>query len=310
MSRVAFLGLGRMGRPMAANLVESGHDVVVWNRTSATADDFVTAHGGTAAATPAEAVREAEVVVSMLADDAALRQTYDGPDGVLAGLARRAPGAVAVDMSTVAPGTVADLEPRLRGAGHALVDAPVSGSTAAATAATLTIMAAGEEAAVERALPVLRSLGSRVVRVGESGRGSTMKLALNTVLHGLNAGVSEALVLAERAGIDRSAAYDVLVTSAVAAPFVHYKRAAFEEPDDTPAGFLLRLAAKDLRLALELGERFGSAMPQTSANLAALEQAASAGYGERDESALAEFLRSDAAASLGRTSSPRQETSS
>lgn len=291
MTRVAFLGLGRMGRPMAANLVAGGHEVVVWNRTGAVADGFVAEHGGTAAPTPAQAVREAEVVVTMLADDAALLETHLGPDGVLAGLATRAPGVVAVDMSTVAPDTVATLAGHLRAAGHALVDAPVSGSVPAATAATLTIMVAGEAGAVEQALPVLGSLGSTLVRVGGSGAGSTMKLALNTVLHGLNAGVSEALVLAERAGIERSAAYDVLVASAVAAPFVHYKRAAFEEPDTTPAGFLLRLAAKDLRLALGLGERFGSALPQTRANLAALEEAAAAGYAERDESALAEFLR-------------------
>lgn len=308
MTRVAFLGLGRMGRPMAANLVAAGHDVVVWNRTGATAETFVAEHGGTSAPTPARAVHGAEVVVTMLADDAALLETHLGADGVLSGLAEAGPGVVAVDMSTVAPDTVARLAEHLRAAGHALVDAPVSGSVPAATAATLTIMAAGDDDAVEQALPVLRSLGSTVVRVGAGGAGSTMKLALNTVLHGLNAGVSEALVLAERAGIGRSAAYDVLVASAVAAPFVHYKRAAFEEPDATPAGFLLRLAAKDLRLALELGERFGSALPQTRANLAALEEAAAAGYAERDESALAEFLRAGApAGSPTPTSSLRQE---
>lgn len=308
MTRLAFLGLGRMGKPMAANLVAAGHDIVVWNRTGATADSFVAEYGGTAAPTPAGAVRGADVVVTMLADDAALLETHLSADGVLSGLSDREPGVVVVDMSTVAPDTVATLAERLGAAGHVLVDAPVSGSVPAATAATLTIMAAGNDDAVERALPVLRSLGSAVVRIGASGTGSTMKLALNTVLHGLNAGVSEALVLAERSGIERSAAYDVLVASAVAAPFVHYKRTAFEEPDVTPAGFLLRLAAKDLRLALTLGERFGSAMPQARANLAALEEAAVAGYAERDESALAEFLRTGAlAGSPTPTSSPRQE---
>jgi 3-hydroxyisobutyrate dehydrogenase-like beta-hydroxyacid dehydrogenase len=298
-TRVAFLGLGRMGRPMAANLVAAGHEVVVWNRTASVAEAFVAEHAGsTAAPSPAEAVRDAEVVVSMLADVTALVATYAGDDGVLAGLARqpRDRSVVAVDMSTVSPDTVSGLAEQLRAAGHTLVDAPVSGSVPAATGATLTIMAAGDDEAVERALPVLRALGSTVVRVGPSGAGSTMKLALNTVLHGLNAGVSEALVLAERAGIPRTAAYDVLVASAVAAPFVHYKRAAFEEPDTTPAGFLLRLAAKDLRLALALAERHGAAMPQTRANLAALEEAAAAGYAERDESALAEHLRATAPA--------------
>ncbi len=290
--RVTFLGLGRMGRPMAANLVAAGHDVVVWNRTAAVAEAFVGEHpGSTTAQSPADAVRDAEVVVTMLADDAALLATYVGDDGVLAGLEGRPGTVVAIDMSTVSPPTVVDLAARLHAGGHALVDAPVSGSVPAATNAALTIMAAGDEAAVERALPVLESLGSTVVHVGPSGAGATMKLALNSVLHGLNAGVSEALVLAERAGVHRTAAYDVLVASAVAAPFVHYKRAAFEDPGTAPPAFLLRLAAKDLRLALELADRVGSPMPQARANLAELELAVAAGHAEHDMSALAEHLR-------------------
>lgn len=302
--RVAFLGLGRMGRPMAANLVAAGHQVVVWNRTAAVADAFVAEHpGSTAASTPAAAVRDAEVVVTMVADDAALLATYAGDDGVLSGLEGREGPVVAVDMSTVSPPTVAALAARLRAHGHALVDAPVSGSVPAATGGTLTVMAAGEDAAVERALPVLEALGSTVVHVGPSGAGATMKLALNSVLHGLNAGVSEALVLAERAGIARTAAYDVLVASAVAAPFVHYKRAAFEDPDATAPAFLLALAAKDLRLALELADRVGSPMPQARANLAELEQAITAGHADRDMSALAEHLRTSHAPTA------RQETS-
>lgn len=308
MSRVAFLGLGRMGRPMAVNLVGAGHEVVVWNRTATVAEELVAqcAEFGVVSAspTPAAAVADAEVVITMLADDAALLATHLGPDGVLAGLAGRTPGdgaagVVAIDMSTVSPETVATLAEALRSAGHALVDAPVSGSVPAATGATLTIMAAGDDAALDIAVPVLDALGSTVVRLGPSGAGSTMKLALNTVLHGLNAGVSEALVLAERAGIDRSAAYDVLVASAVAAPFVHYKRAAFEEPDAAPPAFLLGLAAKDLRIALELAARVGSDLPQARANLATLEQASAAGYAERDMSALAEHLRGAAASAEG-----------
>ncbi|MFB9315588.1 NAD(P)-dependent oxidoreductase [Nocardioides plantarum] len=292
--RVAFLGLGRMGRPMAVNLVTAGHEVVVWNRTTAVADAFAAEHpAATVVSSPAEAVRDVEVVVTMLADDAALVATYDGDDGVLAGLAARPDGCgvVAVDMSTVSPPTVTDLAARLRTAGHTLVDAPVSGSVPAATDATLTIMAAGDTDAVERALPVLEALGSTVVRVGGSGAGTAMKLALNSVLHGLNAGISEALVLAERAGVERTAAYDVLLSSVVAAPYVGYKRAAFEDPDAAPAAFLLRLAAKDLRLALELADRVGATLPQARTNLAGVEQATAAGYGERDMSALAAYLR-------------------
>lgn len=295
--RIAFLGLGRMGGPMAVNLLASGdHELVVWNRTSATAEQFAAEHpGSTAAASPARAVREADVVITMLADDDALLDTHLATDGVLAGLDGRPPGVVVIVMGTVSPAAVRTLAARLESAGHELVDAPVSGSVPAATSGTLTIMAAGHDTAVERVRPVLEAMGSTVVRVGASGAGSTMKLALNSILHGLNAGLSEALVLAERAGIDRSAAYDVVAASAVAAPFVHYKRAAFEAPGADPPAFLLALAAKDLRLVLELSEQVGSPMPQARANAAVLAEALAHGWAGHDMSALADHLRGTAA---------------
>lgn len=288
MTTIAFLGLGRMGLPMATNLVSAGHALTVWNRSPEKARRFATDHGARAAASPAEAVAGSDVVVTMLADDAALLAAWTGSEGALSSVR---PGALAIDMATVAPETIATLGGLLREKDVSLVDAPVSGSVPAATAATLLIMAAGDPAAVERAAPVLSALGDRVVRLGPSGAGSSMKLAVNAIVHSLNQAVSEALVLAERAGIDRALAYDVFADSAVAAPFVRYKRDAYVQPDDRPVAFSLALAAKDLRLALDLAAEVGADLPQTRANLAVLDAAVSAGFGSADESAVAEHLR-------------------
>ena len=288
MSTVAFLGLGRMGLPMAANLVKAGHELRVWNRTASKAAGFAEDHQATAAATPREAASGADFVITMLADDDALLEAHRGPDGIIAGVRD---GAVAIDMSTVSPETVVALRDEVVAAGAHLVDAPVSGSTAAATAATLTIMAAGDESAVDRARPVLAAMGGPVVFMGESGRGAIMKLAVNSIVHSLNGAVSEALVLAERSGIPRTQAYEVFLNSAIAAPFVQYRQAAYERPDETPVAFRLALAAKDLRLALEAAERADTPMPQATTNRRLLEEAAAAGYADLDESGLAEFFR-------------------
>jgi len=290
MSSIAFLGLGRMGAPMAVNLVRAGHAVTVWNRTHVKAEAFAAEHGAIAAATPGDAACGADVVVTMLADDAALEAAYAGPDGVLAGLSS---GAVAVDMSTVSPDTIAALATKVAQAGASLVDAPVSGSVAAATAGSLTIMAAGDPEIVDSVREVLSAMGQPVVYMGASGRGSIMKLCVNAIVHSLNGAVSESLVLAERAGIDRLEAYSVFLNSAVAAPFVQYRQAAFERPADVPVAFRLELAAKDLRLALEAADRAGAELPQAQRNLELLNRAVEAGFGDLDESGLAEYLRGE-----------------
>ena len=288
MTDLAFLGLGRMGLPMATNLARAGHRVTVWNRTPEKAERFASEHGAAAAATPAEAAADSDVVITMLADDRALLDAYTGEGGALPALR---PGTLAVDMATVAPATIAELGGLLRDRGVDLVDAPVSGSVAAATAAGLTIMAAGRPEAVERAREVLGALGSRVITMGPSGAGASMKLAVNAIVHSLNQAVSEALVLAERAGIERTSAYEVFANSAVAAPFVLYRREAYERPGEVPVTFRLELAAKDLRLALALAAEVGAELPQTETNLAVLDQAAAAGFGQDDESGVAQHLR-------------------
>ena len=288
MSRIAFLGLGRMGAPMAANLAKAGHELVVWNRTHPKAVEFAGQHVATAAVTPREAAKDAEFVITMLADDAALRDAYEGPDGILGGLAL---GAVGIDMSTVSPETVMDIADNVTQSGGQFVDAPVSGSVAAATNASLTIMAGGTTEAVDKARAVLSDIGNPIIHMGESGRGAIMKLCVNSIVHSLNGAVSESLVLAERSGIDRLQAYAVFLNSAIAAPFVHYRQAAFETPGAVPVAFRLELAAKDLTLALEAAARAGVSMPQTELNYEVLNKAVAAGFGDLDESGVAEFFR-------------------
>ncbi|MCU1617123.1 MAG: 6-phosphogluconate dehydrogenase, NAD-binding protein [Frankiales bacterium] len=236
MSDVAFLGLGRMGLPMATNLAAAGHRLTVWNRSPEKADRCAAEHGVRSAASPAEAVAGADVVMTTLADDRALLDAYTGEGGALPAIR---PGALAVDIATVSPDTVARLHGLLAERGVPLVDAPVSRSVAAATAGTLTIMAAGEPEAVEQARGVLGSLGSRVIELGASGAGSAMKPAVNAIVHTINQAVSEALVLAERAGIERAWAYEVFANSAVAAPFVVYRREAYQRPGEVPVTFRL-----------------------------------------------------------------------
>jgi 3-hydroxyisobutyrate dehydrogenase-like beta-hydroxyacid dehydrogenase len=239
----------------------------------------------------------------MLADDDAVTAAHTGPDG---SCTTARPGTVLVDMSTVAPGTSRALAAAARARGLAFLDAPVSGSTAAAAAGTLTIMAAGDAVAVATAEPVFRALGSHLVHLGDTGAGTAMKLVVNTVVHALNNAVSEALVLAERAGIERAVAYDVFRHSAIAAPFVQYRQAAFERPEETPVASRLELAVKDLRLALELAERTGTDLPQAGANIAIMRDAVRAGYGDHDESGVAEHLRASAAARDTAPDAPRE----
>ncbi len=285
---VAVIGAGRMGGAMTGRLRAAGHPVTVYNRGRARADALAAATGATVADTPAAAAAEADVVLVSLADDAAVDAVYRGPDGLAAGLH---PGAVVLEMSTVNPDTVRALAPLVAACGATLLDAPVSGSVPVVQRGELTVMVGGDPAALARARPVLDPVAARVFHLGALGAGATMKLAVNSVVHALNQALSEALVLAERAGVDRAAAYEVFAASAAAAPYVLYKRAAFEHPDDAPVAFMLDLVAKDLALIDALAATVGAPMPQLAANRAVVADALAAGYGPRDISAVAAYLR-------------------
>lgn len=288
MTAVGLLGTGRMGGSMARALAAAGFEPVLWNRTSDAAERLAAELGGRAVGTPAEVARAADVCVTMLADGPAVDAVYAGPDGLLAG-AR--PGNVLADASTVPPATIRAHAAAAWAAGAGIIDCPVSGSVALAEAGTLTLMVGGDPIDVERARPVLDALGTTVFHLGPLGSGAAMKLAVNTIIFGLNQAVAEGLVLAEAAGIARAAAYDVIAASAVGAPYVGYKRAAFLDPGGTPVAFAIDLATKDLRLIEELAGQVGVELPQAAANLAVLLAAAASSGGGRDFSAVADHLR-------------------
>jgi 3-hydroxyisobutyrate dehydrogenase len=288
---VAFIGLGRMGRPMATNVARAGHPLVLCNRTPATAEALAAEIGATVASTPREAAEGAEAVITMLADADALRDTYAGDDGAAAGLRR---GAIAVDMGTTGPEGVAWLDEVVRGVGGSVVDAPVSGSTATATEGTLTIMAGGTDDDVERVRPVLESIGARVYHLGPTGSGAVMKLAVNSMIFAIGQAVSESLILAERAGIDPERAYEVFENSAVGAPMVKYRRDQYLHPESAAVAFAMSLAHKDLMLIHELAESSGTPMPQGDVHLESYGRAIEAGFGDQDMAALARYLRTQA----------------
>jgi 3-hydroxyisobutyrate dehydrogenase-like beta-hydroxyacid dehydrogenase len=284
---VAVVGTGRMGGAMVGTLRRAGFEVLAFNRTPAKAEAVAAATGARVAGSAAEAAASAGVVLTSLTDDT-VKDAYGGPRGLAAGLR---PGTVVLESTTVDPRTVRALQPLVEERGASLLDTPVSGSVPLVERGELTVMVGGDDAALERARPVLDVLAAKVIHVGELGAGATMKLVVNAVVHGLNLAVSESLVLAEKAGVQRTAAYEVLASSAIAAPYVHYKRAAFERPEETPVAFSLDLAAKDLDLALGLAERAGAGMEQAATNRRVVRAAIAAGMGGADLSALAVYLR-------------------
>jgi 3-hydroxyisobutyrate dehydrogenase/2-hydroxy-3-oxopropionate reductase len=277
-----------MGGAMATRLARHEFRVTVHNRTPERASRLAVDIGAFVAGTPREAVSEADLVLVSLADDAAVTEAYSGPSGLAAGLP---PGAVVLETSTVAPATVRDLAPLVEARDAVLLDAPVSGSVPVVERGELTFMVGGDSDALRKARPVLEVLSARVFHLGPLGAGATMKLAVNAIVHALNQALSEALVLAEKAGVDRAAAYEVFAASAIAAPFVHYKRDAYLRPDETPVAFMLDLVAKDLALIEDLATEVGARMDQLRTNRSVVGQAVAQGYGPRDLSALAVMLR-------------------
>jgi len=207
---VAVVGTGRMGSAIAGTLSRAGFPIVLYNRTRPTAETVAQSTGGRVTGSPREAAAGANVVLSSLADDAAVMAAYSGSDGIAAGLRE---GAVAVDASTIDPATIRLIRPLVEARGASLLDAPVSGSVALVEQGKLTIMVGGEKAAFEVARPIFDALAARTFHLGDLGAGATVKLAVNALVHAINTALSEALVLAEKAGVDRALVYEVFMAS-------------------------------------------------------------------------------------------------
>lgn len=294
MTTVAVVGTGRMGSAMARALARGGATLVVHNRSRERVEALAAELGASVASTPAEASAAADISITMLADGDAVSAMWSGADGLVAGA--RA-GSVLVDMSTVPPDTLEPFATPAQERGAGILDAPVSGSIALAEAGQLTVMAGGSAEDLERARPALDLVAKQVTHAGPLGSGAALKLAVNAVIFALNNGVSEALVLAERAGVDRAVAYEVFASSAVGAPYLGYKRGAFVDPESSPVAFSLDLAAKDLRLIIELADRLGVPVPQARVNQALIGDASTSLGPDHDFSAVATHLRRLASAS-------------
>lgn len=290
MAKVAMIGLGRMGSAMARRFHDAGHDLIVWNRDRTKAEGIAADTGAAIADSPAAAADRAEFVVSSLADDAALRAVYLDVEGVARGIGG---GTVAIDTSTVDPSTSIEIGEAIGSAGGRFIDCPVSGSVSTVESGALTIMAGGEPDLVGEVEPILTAIAQKVVRVGGLGAGAACKLAVNGLLHSLNVALSEALVLAEKAGVEREAAYEVFASGAAGAPYVHYKREAFEHPESATVAFTLDLVGKDLDLITALGDRVGAQLQQAKVTQEIVRRAIADGMGDADLSAVATHLRGE-----------------
>lgn len=285
--RVGFAGLGRMGVRMAANLAAAGLNVSVWNRTAGTAQAFAAAHNAFSAANPKDLAERSDVVITMLADDAAAETVYLGPEGLL-----EATGGsrVLAEMGTISVPMAERLALLAREKGRRFVDAPVSGATQAAADAKLLIMAGAEATDVPDLARLFEVLGRKTVWLGKSGAGAAMKLGVNMLIHGLNQTLAEALTLTTAAGIPKEQAYEVVENSAAAAPVLAYRKGLYLDETAHDVSFTVALARKDVGLALELASTCGVIMPQAELNHAVLKAAGSAGYDDRDMASILSFV--------------------
>jgi 3-hydroxyisobutyrate dehydrogenase-like beta-hydroxyacid dehydrogenase len=277
MATVGVVGLGAMGSRIARRLGDAGHELVVWNRDPAKAEPLAAA-GAIAAATPADVARRVEAVITMVADPRALVDVTEGTDGVVGGLGE---GATLIQMSTVGPDSTSRLAALLRA--EALLDSPVLGSAAEVESGTLNVFVGGAPEPVERWLPVLSTLGT-VFHLGPVGAGTAAKLVANTTLVGVIGILGEALALAERLGLSRDAAFEVLGKTALAGQ-AERRRSAVES-GEYPPRFALYLARKDADLILEAAAKTGLELRLTNAADEWLAEAENAGLGDKDYSAV------------------------
>ena len=283
---VTVIGLGLMGGGMARRLLAAGFPVTVYNRNRTKAEALA-GDGARIAASPREAARGADVMVSMVADDAAARAVWLGENGALAGAK---PGAIAIESSTVTPAWVRELSAAAGKAGVGFLDAPVTGSRAQAAAGELNFLVGGETSVLERARPVLAAMSKTIMHLGPVGSGALVKLVNNFVCGVQVAAIAEALAMIERAGLNRDAALAVLTNGAPGSPIVKAVSGRMTAPDYTP-NFFLRLMAKDLGYAIAAAKENSLDLTTARAALGAFECGIATGHGDKDIAAVVEPLR-------------------
>ena len=279
--KLGWIGLGNMGIPMVANLLAAGYDVTVYNRTLDKAEGL-RAKGAQVAATAQELVQRVDIVITMLSDSATVEAVLFGEGGAAA--AMRA-GQTLIDMSTIAPESSRSIASRLQAQGVGFLDAPVSGSVKPATDGTLVILVGGDKELYETCSPIFRVLGKATYHFGANGQGSNAKLAVNLMLGITMQGLSEALVLAEKTGLDRQTVLDMFNNTAIASPILSLKTPGILA-NHFDAAFALKHMEKDFGLALEAAKQAEAALPATSAAHQTFVAAKANGLGDKDIAAI------------------------
>jgi 3-hydroxyisobutyrate dehydrogenase-like beta-hydroxyacid dehydrogenase len=285
MANLGFIGLGVMGSRMAKRLLDAGHSVTGYNRTKSKAQ-WLLDLGMKWADTPRAAAGSSDIVFSMIANNSALRAVTEGNNGIVAGLSA---GKIYVEMSTVSPAAIRDLATQVETKGAEMLDAPVSGSSITLEEGKLSFMVGGKRVTFEKVLPYLQAIGPKATYVGGHGLAASMKIATNLSLAVQMLAFSEGVLLAEKSGIARETAVEVLLNSVMASPMVKYRGPfVLKMPDE--AWFDVNMMQKDLLLALEMGRQLNVPLPTTSITNEFLTAARGMGLADKDFAILFEVL--------------------
>jgi len=285
MADLGYVGLGVMGSAITRRLLDAEHRVSVWNRTREKADPLLEA-GARWADSPRAVAERSDVVFTMVTNTAAVQAVTDGPDGILAGLG---PDKGYVDMSTASPANTRALAEKVAAVGAQMLDAPVSGTSITVEQGKASVMVGGDDDAFERVKPIFEAIGPKVFHLGPSGTAVTMKIAVNLSLAVQMLAFSEGVLLAEKSGIARERAVEVMLASVIASPMVAYRGPlVLGHPDEV--WFDCHMMQKDLNLALELGRELEVPLPTTAVTNELLTAANAMGIGERDFAVLFDVL--------------------
>jgi 3-hydroxyisobutyrate dehydrogenase-like beta-hydroxyacid dehydrogenase len=277
MANLGFVGLGVMGGELVNRLISKGHTVTGYNRTKSKADWLIKA-GMKWADSPRAVVAAADITFSMVTNSAALEAIVEGPDGILAGLV---PGKIYVDISTVSPDYSRAVAAKIRAKGADMLDSPVSGSVITLQEGKLSVMVGGRKETFEKVKPILLDIGPKVTHVGDNGLALVLKIASNLSLAVQMLAFSEGVLLAEKSGIPREVAVDVLINSAIGSPMVKYRGPfVIKLPDE--AWFNVNMMQKDMLLALDLGRKLDVPMPSTAVTNEFLTAARGIGLAKED----------------------------
>ncbi|UOA14699.1 NAD(P)-dependent oxidoreductase [Sulfitobacter dubius] len=287
MAKLAFLGLGVMGAPMAGHLQKAGHEVTVYNRTEAKAEDWVKTYGGAMAKTPHAAAKDADFVIACVGNDDDLRSVCLGEDGAFGGMTA---GAIFVDHTTVSAAVTRELYAAADHAQVSFVDAPISGGQAGAENGQLSIMCGGDEGAFDRALPIMEVYSKICRRIGDSGAGQMTKMCNQIAIAGLVQGLSEALHFAEKAGLDGRAVVEV-ISQGAAGSWQMANRYETMLDDEFNHGFAVDWMRKDLGICLDTADETGASLPVTALVDQFYKDVQKQGGGRWDTSSLIKRLR-------------------